>query len=172
MNLDTKTIYDWFVKNIFSMRGIAICITIACALFAYNMITSRVVPMAYGANAVGANPTDLMETALAIGTALISGLASHFLGISPEIIQAVVAYEKDKTNSDVQRRLGAAILGYIINILKQHPDGTGGFVLMLLYALVNAVDDPGTKEVLKAAASNLADKQFSPVPSVAPANKA
>lgn len=163
--IDFKSIWTFIKKTVLSKRGIAICIALACAMFAYNVLTHRVIPMAYGANGaepVGADPADLMATLVSVGTAVITFVASNYLGVKPEIIQAVIAFEKDKTNVDNQRRLGAAVLGYIVGIAKQHPDSSGGFVMMLLNTLIKNIEEPQTKEVLKIAATAMAANQFKP----------
>ena len=159
-HIDFNQITKFIWKTVLSKRGIAICIAVACVLFAYNVVTARVIPMAYGSDGVGAQPTDLMAAALSIGTAIVSFIASNYLGVKPEVIQAVVAFEKDKSNKDNQRRLGAAVLGYLIGILSSHPDGASGFVMTLLQTVINNIEDKDTQDILKTAATSLAVNQF------------
>lgn len=161
--LDLAEIFNFIKRTIITKRGLAITFALGCLMLAYTTVTNRVMPMAYGANgieAVGADPKDLATTAISVLFAIISFVASNFLGVKPELIQAVVAFEKDKTSPETQRRLGAAILGYIIGVLENHPDGSSGFALALLSALSNKIDDPEIKNALSAAAKDIATNQF------------
>lgn len=162
--IDFSGVYQFVKTYLLSKRGIAISIAAVSVFFVYNMLTQRVLPMSYGENAVGANPMDLMATFGAGLTALISFIASSYLGVKPEVIQAVIAFEKDKTNADNQRRLGAAILGYIISFLGTDPAGANSFVMSLLNTLINKLEDSPTKDTLKIAASSMAVEQFKVIP--------
>ncbi len=138
---------------------------VLCAVFsyyAYNTATECVIPQAYGDNATGADVTDVATTGVSILLAIISAVASQFLGVKPELIQAVLNFEKDRNNQEYQRRLGAAIISYIISVLKNHPDGVGGYLLYLINTIVNAVKDtdPEIAKTLSAAASEIAVTQF------------
>ena len=163
MKLDLESILNFIKKTVLSKRGLAISLALICILVAYSTITSRVMPMAYGSDgveAVGADPKDLAITITSVLMAIASFVASNFLGVKPELLQAVVAFEKDKTNPENQRRLGAAILGYLIGVLENHPDGSGGFVLSLLTMLTNKITDPSIKSALSVAATTIANNQF------------
>lgn len=160
MTVNLTSVFNFVKKYLLSKKGIAVSVCIGAALFAYSMITNRVIPMAYSSE--GAQPLDLATTGLSIITAVISFIASNYLGVKPEVIQAVIAFEKDKTNPENQGRLCAAILGYIIGMLKSNQN-VGGFVLNLLSSLITAIDDPNIKLALSNAAKDVAIKQFSPV---------
>lgn len=165
MHIDTKTVFNMYTfakKHIFTKKVIAISIAAACCIFAYSVTTSRIVPMAYGSGsdpAPGADLNDVVATALSILMALVSFVASHYLGVKPEIIQAVVAFEKDKSNQDNLRRLGAAITGYTIGVLEDHPEGSTGFVLTLLTTISSKVS-PEVANILNTAARDVAAEQF------------
>ena len=163
MNLDLESILNFIKKTVLSKRGLAISLALICILVAYSTITSRVMPMAYGSDgveAVGADPKDLAITVTSVLMAVISFVASNFLGVKPELMQAIIAFEKDRTNTENQRRVGAAILGYLINTLENHPDGSGGFVLSLLTMLTSKITDPSIKSALSVAATTIANNQF------------
>lgn len=161
-----------FVRTkVLSTKGIAIVVCLCALYFGYNLLENRVIPMSYGTNgseAVGAQTQDLVGLGLSALTAIVSFLVSRFTGVQvqPEVIAAVLAFEKDPKNEETQRRLGAAILGYMMAVLKQHPEGSGAFVLQLLTMLVNTVPDPSLKNVLSAAATQVATNQFKQVPEV------
>jgi len=160
-----------FIKNkVATVKGIAVIVCLASLYFAYTLLTARVVPMSYGAGAVGANPTDLIGLGLSAVTAVVSFLVSRFTGVAvkPEVIQAVVNFEKNPKDADAQRRVGAALLGYLIAVLEKNPSGSGSFVLQLLTTLVGSVDNVEVKNILNEAATKVATNQFKPVEPVAP----
>lgn len=138
---------------------------IICAIlsyFTYGMATERVVPMAFGADAQGANISDLVLTGGSGIGAIIAFIAAQFLGIKPELIQAVINFEKDRNNGEYQRRLGSAIISYMVVILKKYPDGVGGYLLYLINTIAQAVkeSDPEIAKTLNVAANSIANVQF------------
>lgn len=161
--IDLKVLFTTIKNNVFTKRAVVLSIAVAATLFAYSMVTNRVMPMAYGAEAVGADPTDLTATVVSIITAVVGFIAQSYFKVSPEVIQAVIAFEKDISNPTSQRRLGAAILGYLIDVLKAHPDGAGGFMINLINTIVASIDDPAIQGILKKAAVDIAQQQFAPV---------
>ena len=160
-----------FIRNkVLSAKGIAIIVCIGSLLFAYNLIQNRVVPMSYGADANGPATSDLIGLALSGLTAVVSFVVSRYTGVkvSPEVIQAVVAFERDPKNVEAQRRVSAAVFGYVTEVLKQNPSSSGSFVLQLLTTLVGAIDDPILRNILANTAKNVSDNEFKPVPVPAP----
>ena len=163
-----------FVRNkVLSVKGISIIVCVASVFFAYNLIHNRVVPMSYGADATGPATSDLVGLGLSALTAIVSFVVSRFTGVQvkPEVIQAVVAFERDPKNVEAQRRVSAAVFGYVTEVLKQNPSSSGSFVLQLLTVLVGAVDDPALRNILAATAKNVSDNEFQPVPVPAPQPK-
>lgn len=164
--MKTDDILNEVKKTLFSMKGVAILFGAMCVYFAYNLATSRVIPMAYGvgdAPAVGANFTDVLGVG---GSLLMGGLSflySKFSSATPEIIQAIVAFTKNPSSAENQRRIAAAIVGYVTVVLNSHPDGVGAFIFALLTALTKSTEDVEVKNILNTAASSLATAQFKQV---------
>jgi len=155
-----------FVKNkVATVKGVSIIICIASIYFSYNLLTARVVPMSYGADAVGANSIDLFGLGLSSVTAIVSFLVSRFTGVSvnPEVIQAVINFEKNSNDSDAQRRVAAALLGYLVAVIEKHPSGSGSFVLQLLTTLVGAIRNTEVRNILSEAATKVATNEFKQV---------
>lgn len=166
--IDFKSIYMFAKKNVLTKKFLAVAVALGCVLFAYNVTANRIVPMSCssdGSSAPGADINDLAATGLSVLTALISFVASQYMGVKPEIIQAVVAYGKDTTNEDNQRRLGAALLGYVVDIVKKHPEGQGGYVLNIITTLSKNIEDPKIGDILNTAGKALAAVQYKTVDS-------
>ncbi len=161
-----------FVKNkVMTVKGVAVIVCMVSLYFTYTLLTARVMPMSYGSNAVGANPMDLMGLALSGVTTVVSFLVSRFTGVTvkPEVIQAVINFERNPTDADAQRRAGAALLGYLVVVLQKNPTGANSFVLQLLTTLVGNINDVEVKNIINEAATKVATNQFKPVdPTVVP----
>jgi len=172
MTTATQNVASFVWNKVLSAKGISIVVCLGALYFGYTLLENRVIPMSYGsgdAPAVGPSTQDLVGLGLSALTAIVSFIVSRFTGVQvqPEVIAAVVAFEKAPTDQDAQRRLGSAILGYTMEVLKKHPEGSGAFVLQMLTALVSSVSDPELKNILSATATQVATNQFKPVPIVA-----
>jgi hypothetical protein len=160
MNVNLADVGEFFKKYVFCWRTLAVVIAMCFAGYAYSTVTNRIVPMAYGSEAVGADPADVATTAVSLVISVITFVASNYLGVKPELVSALVAFEKDRTNVQLQRRLAAAVIGYLADILKLSPDGNAGYLLSILNTLISETKDQAAKEALVAAARTIAVSEY------------
>ncbi len=147
------------LKNLMTKRGVVTTIGLFLAYVSYGFYSQRVLPMTSGDDPPGAAVTDVATTGATLLISIITIVAGQFLGVKPELIQAVLAFEKDKANKENIRRLSAAVIGYIVNLASKHPDGAGSYLLSFINIAIQELkeSEPKIASALSRAAKDITE---------------